>query len=103
MAASARHETRAPLRAHVSAASSCRHSTRHCPVCHRLLRLAVGLRPTGRSGPAAARGAGREPGTRVTAAGRQRPPGSGVVECEPPLAHVCQEQQGLWHVTGVTA
>ncbi|MCS0601563.1 DUF6274 family protein [Streptomyces sp. LP11] len=41
MAASARHETRALLRAHLSAASSYRHVTRHCPVCHRLLRLAL--------------------------------------------------------------
>ncbi|MDG5807453.1 DUF6274 family protein [Streptomyces ossamyceticus] len=41
MAASARHETRALLRAHLSAASSYRHFTRHCPICHRLLRLAT--------------------------------------------------------------
>ncbi|MEV4437845.1 DUF6274 family protein [Streptomyces sp. NPDC049577] len=34
-----RHETRALLRAHLSAASGYRHLTRHCPVCHRLLRL----------------------------------------------------------------
>ncbi|MFJ8943751.1 DUF6274 family protein [Streptomyces sp. NPDC102395] len=40
MAASAGHETRALLRAHLSAASSYRHLTRHCPICHRLLRLA---------------------------------------------------------------
>ncbi|MFG2655419.1 DUF6274 family protein [Streptomyces sp. NPDC048425] len=41
MAASARHETRALLRAHLSAASGYRHLTRHCPVCHQLLRLAL--------------------------------------------------------------
>ncbi|MGW0574493.1 DUF6274 family protein [Streptomyces sp. NPDC002920] len=41
MAASARHETRALLRAHLSAASSYRHLTRHCPIRHRLLRLAT--------------------------------------------------------------
>ncbi|MEV0224610.1 DUF6274 family protein [Streptomyces sp. NPDC050704] len=45
MAASARHETRALLRAHLSAASGYRsgyrHLTRHCPICHRLLRLAT--------------------------------------------------------------
>ncbi|WP_267245421.1 DUF6274 family protein [Streptomyces sp. PR69] len=35
------HETRALLRAHLSAASSYRHLTRHCPICHRLLRLAM--------------------------------------------------------------
>ncbi|WP_328506756.1 DUF6274 family protein [Streptomyces sp. NBC_00391] len=39
MAASARHETRALLRAHLSAASSYHHLTPHCPICHRLLRL----------------------------------------------------------------
>ncbi|MFI8927363.1 DUF6274 family protein [Streptomyces sp. NPDC053474] len=39
--ASARHETRALLRAHLAAASSYRHVTRHCPICHRLLRLAM--------------------------------------------------------------
>ncbi|MBB5121454.1 hypothetical protein AF335_13970 [Streptomyces eurocidicus] len=37
---SIRHETRALLRAHLSAASGYRHLTRHCAVCHRLLRLA---------------------------------------------------------------
>ncbi len=41
MAASVRHETRALLRAHLSAASSYGHATRHCPICHRLLRLAL--------------------------------------------------------------
>ncbi|MFJ4981539.1 DUF6274 family protein [Streptomyces coeruleorubidus] len=41
MAASARHETRALLRAHLAAASSYRHLTRHCPICHHLLRLAM--------------------------------------------------------------
>ncbi|RPK61790.1 hypothetical protein EES43_15140 [Streptomyces sp. ADI96-02] len=40
-APSARHETRALLRAHLAAASGDRHFTRHCPVCHRLLRLAM--------------------------------------------------------------
>ncbi|MGW0418695.1 DUF6274 family protein [Streptomyces sp. NPDC003015] len=47
MAASVRHETRALLRAHLAAASSYRHLTRHCAICHRLLRLAMD------SGPAA--------------------------------------------------
>ncbi|AIV35539.1 DUF6274 family protein [Streptomyces sp. R1] len=41
MATSVRHETRALLRAHLSAASSYGHVTRHCPICHRLLRLAL--------------------------------------------------------------
>ncbi|MFG2121571.1 DUF6274 family protein [Streptomyces sp. NPDC048710] len=45
MTASARHETRALLRAHLSAASSYRHLTRHCPICHRLLRLAMDTGP----------------------------------------------------------
>ncbi|MEU9185479.1 DUF6274 family protein [Streptomyces sp. NPDC048484] len=40
MAATARHETGALLRAHLSAASGHRHRTRHCPICYRLLRLA---------------------------------------------------------------
>lgn len=38
---SARHETRALLRAHLAAATGYRHVTRHCPICHRLLRLAL--------------------------------------------------------------
>ncbi|MFJ8095837.1 DUF6274 family protein [Streptomyces griseofuscus] len=41
MRTSVRHETRALLRAHLAAASSYRHLTRHCLVCHRLLRLAM--------------------------------------------------------------
>ncbi|MEU0856743.1 DUF6274 family protein [Streptomyces griseofuscus] len=41
MGTSVRHETRALLRAHLAAASSYRHLARHCPVCHRLLRLAL--------------------------------------------------------------
>ncbi|MEU4008841.1 DUF6274 family protein [Streptomyces pseudogriseolus] len=45
MTASARHETRALLRAHLAAASSYRHLTRHCPVCHRLQRLALDSAP----------------------------------------------------------
>ncbi|WP_416986706.1 DUF6274 family protein [Streptomyces sp. T028] len=51
MAASARHETRALLRAHLSAASSYRHLTRHCPICHRLLRLAMDGAPRGVQAP----------------------------------------------------
>ncbi|MEV8031362.1 DUF6274 family protein [Streptomyces sp. NPDC086182] len=41
MAVSARHETRALLRAHLAAASGYRHLTRNCPICHRLARLAM--------------------------------------------------------------
>ncbi|WP_425586862.1 DUF6274 family protein [Streptomyces yanii] len=40
-ASTARHETRALLRAHLAAASGYRHLTRHCPICHQLLRLAM--------------------------------------------------------------
>ncbi|MFF4657481.1 DUF6274 family protein [Streptomyces sp. NPDC001381] len=52
MAAAARHETRALLRAHLSAASSYGHLTRHCPICHRLLRLAMDGAPRGTQAPA---------------------------------------------------
>ncbi|MDQ1037299.1 hypothetical protein QFZ75_003715 [Streptomyces sp. V3I8] len=45
MAATVRHETRALLRAHLSAASGHPHRTKHCPVCHRLLRLASASDP----------------------------------------------------------
>ncbi|MGV9252118.1 DUF6274 family protein [Streptomyces sp. NPDC003697] len=45
MTASARHETRALLRAHLAAASSYRHLTHHCPVCHHLLRMAMDSAP----------------------------------------------------------
>ncbi|MEU0630208.1 DUF6274 family protein [Streptomyces sp. NPDC005989] len=41
MTTSAAHETRALLRAHLAAASGRPHLTRHCTVCHRLLRLAM--------------------------------------------------------------
>ncbi|MFI9170399.1 DUF6274 family protein [Streptomyces lincolnensis] len=51
MAASVRHETRALLRAHLSAASSFGHLTRHCPICHRLLRLAMDSPPQTAQGP----------------------------------------------------
>ncbi|WP_407287025.1 DUF6274 family protein [Streptomyces sp. BP-8] len=41
MTTAVRHETRALLRAHLSAATGYRHLTRHCPICHQLLRLAM--------------------------------------------------------------
>ncbi|MCX4725459.1 DUF6274 family protein [Streptomyces sp. NBC_01306] len=41
MTTATRHETRALLRAHLAAAVGYRHLTRHCAVCHRLLRLAM--------------------------------------------------------------
>jgi hypothetical protein len=37
----ARHETRALLRAHLSAAVRYRHRVRHCPVCTTLQKLAL--------------------------------------------------------------
>ncbi|MCZ0994602.1 DUF6274 family protein [Streptomyces noursei] len=60
MTTAVRHETRALLRAHLSAALryGYRHRTHHCPVCHQLLRLAMephgarsGPRRPGRPGP----------------------------------------------------
>ncbi|WP_435238384.1 DUF6274 family protein [Streptomyces sp. YPW6] len=55
-ASAARHETRALLRAHLAAASAYGHLTRHCAVCHRLLRLAMepgaAAEPGGASEPA---------------------------------------------------
>jgi hypothetical protein len=51
MAASARHATRALLRAHLAAASGYRHLTRNCPVCHQLLRLAMEPTQHGEEGP----------------------------------------------------
>ncbi|NGO46416.1 DUF6274 family protein [Streptomyces ureilyticus] len=43
MAVFVRHETRALLRAHLQAASGYRHLTRHCPICHRLQKLAMAM------------------------------------------------------------
>ncbi|MFF9122316.1 DUF6274 family protein [Streptomyces sp. NPDC014889] len=50
MAASARHETRALLRAHLAAASSYRHLTGRCAVCRHLLRLEMAGAPRTASG-----------------------------------------------------
>ncbi|MEV7683456.1 DUF6274 family protein [Streptomyces sp. NPDC088341] len=41
MSSTARHETRALLRAHLAAASGHPHRTGYCPICHRLQRLAM--------------------------------------------------------------
>ncbi|WP_031091128.1 DUF6274 family protein [Streptomyces sp. NRRL WC-3549] len=83
-APTARHETRALLRAHLAAASGYRHLTHHCPVCHRLLRLTMesltapqapyGARESGSAprrpgAPQKATGAGAAPGPGRTAAG----------------------------------
>ncbi|MFF9059212.1 DUF6274 family protein [Streptomyces sp. NPDC101213] len=51
MAASTGHETRALLRAHLSAASSYRHLTHRCPVCRRLQRLVADGAPTAAEEP----------------------------------------------------
>ncbi|OON75624.1 DUF6274 family protein [Streptomyces tsukubensis] len=58
-ASPARHETRALLRAHLAAASGQRHLTRHCPVCHRLLKLA--MEPSRASETACESGPGESP------------------------------------------
>ncbi|WP_328318345.1 DUF6274 family protein [Streptomyces sp. NBC_00388] len=55
MAAVARHETRALLRAHLAAAVGHRHLTRHCAVCHRLLKLAMEPPAADEDGAAAGR------------------------------------------------
>ncbi|MFF3091952.1 DUF6274 family protein [Streptomyces cyaneofuscatus] len=65
-ASTARHETRALLRAHLAAAYGYGHLTRHCPVCHRLLRLAMepgdDARDDGRDGRRDGDRKAREPG-----------------------------------------
>ncbi|MGX1848737.1 DUF6274 family protein [Streptomyces sp. NBC_01456] len=69
MTTAVRHKTRALLRAHLAAATGYRHLTRHCPICHQLLRLA--LEPhAARSGAPAPRAAPEPPPAR----------------CEPPAA-----------------
>ncbi|GGX33536.1 DUF6274 family protein [Streptomyces chryseus] len=57
-ASTARHETRALLRAHLAASTGYRHLTRHCPICHRLLRLAMEPEPTKPARPVSAEGGG---------------------------------------------
>ncbi|MFB7593233.1 DUF6274 family protein [Streptomyces sp. NPDC056160] len=80
MAASARHETRALLRAHLAAASSYGHLTSRCPACHRLLRLAMESTPRPAAAPGAPQppGAGQEPPsgplTALQVLGDQEPP-----------------------------
>jgi hypothetical protein len=48
MSMGGRHETRALLRAHLAAVAGRAHLTRHCPVCHRLLRLAMEPQESGK-------------------------------------------------------
>ncbi|GHH69570.1 hypothetical protein GCM10018793_02210 [Streptomyces sulfonofaciens] len=73
MPASARHETRALLRAHLSAATGYRHLTRRCPICHQLQRLAMepAQLPAAVSGT---QGATRTP--RAPQPGDEGPPGA---------------------------
>ncbi|MFE2441036.1 DUF6274 family protein [Streptomyces melanosporofaciens] len=65
MTTSARHETRALLRAHLAAAAGNRHFTRHCPICHRLLRLAMEPSAAEEAGDGAADGAANGAGDRA--------------------------------------
>ncbi|GHA02055.1 DUF6274 family protein [Streptomyces echinoruber] len=69
MAATARHQARALLRAHLAAAaaSTPRHLTRHCPICHRLLRLALDSAPA--SAPAAVAESGEAVGDESASTG----------------------------------
>jgi Family of unknown function (DUF6274) len=61
-----RHETRALLRAHLSAAAGAGHLTRHCAVCRRLQRLAMQVGP---EGPQTAAEGSHEPSRRRAAEG----------------------------------
>ncbi|MBU3866099.1 hypothetical protein KN815_19075 [Streptomyces sp. 4503] len=65
MTTSARHETRALLRAHLAAAAGNRHFTRHCPICHRLLRLAMEPSAAEEAGDGAANGPGGKAGDKA--------------------------------------
>ncbi|MEU2792546.1 DUF6274 family protein [Streptomyces sp. NPDC007100] len=81
MPTAARHEIRALLRAHLSAATGYRHFTRHCPVCARLLRLA--MEPRGR----AAGAPGGDSADRPPARPATEPSGaSGTAYAPPPEA-----------------
>ncbi|MFE6039688.1 DUF6274 family protein [Streptomyces sp. NPDC056452] len=76
-APAARHETRALLRAHLAAASGYRHVTRHCPICHRLLRLA--MEPvTAPQAPYADPGHGNAPEPTGTSENAAEAPGRGT-------------------------
>ncbi|MEU8786328.1 DUF6274 family protein [Streptomyces sp. NPDC048637] len=77
MTTAVRHETRALLRAHLSAATGYRHLTRHCPICHQLQRLAMEPH-TARSGPPAPSSAPASP-----AAVREPPADEGETPAAP--------------------
>ncbi|GAA2290380.1 DUF6274 family protein [Streptomyces violaceusniger] len=76
MTTSAKHETRALLRAHLAAAAGNRHFTRHCPICHRLLRLAMEPSAADEAGKKAGEGAadGAEHQEREETAAASPPP-----------------------------
>jgi hypothetical protein len=75
-ASTARHETRALLRAHLSAATGYRHRTEHCPVCRKLLRLV--MEPEGEDGADEEEEPGAAPGAAPDTASASRPsPASG--------------------------
>ncbi|WP_184503066.1 DUF6274 family protein [Streptomyces botrytidirepellens] len=76
MTTTAKHETRALLRAHLAAASGYRHFTRHCPVCHRLLRLAMEPAPRAEQAPAEQAPAGPPAGPSTGEAPPAEPDGS---------------------------
>lgn len=82
-APAARHETRALLRAHLAAASGYRHITRHCPICHRLLRLA--MEPvTAPQAPQPDPGNGNAPEPTGTSENAAEAPGRGAVPAPSP-------------------
>ncbi|MEU7567391.1 DUF6274 family protein [Streptomyces fradiae] len=86
-AATARHETRALLRAHLAAASGYRHLTRHCAVCHRLAQYAALPEP-----PPHERRDGRE--NREGREGREGPEGRGRASRETGEHHEGREALG---------
>ncbi|WP_033224813.1 MULTISPECIES: DUF6274 family protein [unclassified Streptomyces] len=78
-AAASPHATRALLRAHLSAAAGYRHLTRRCPICHRLLRLAL------------------EPATSVAEAGAQAVPAGAAEGSEDPAPAAVRPPRRLQH------
>ncbi|MFI5805765.1 DUF6274 family protein [Streptomyces sp. NPDC051561] len=87
-ASTARHETRALLRAHLAAAMNYRHRTEHCPICQRLLLLAMEpecIRPAPAPAPATEPGSAPSPDA-APASDRADPsaPQSGTQDKGPP-------------------
>ncbi len=84
MAASTeKHETRALLRAHLAAAQNYRHRTGSCPVCLRLLRLAIAEQPVEEY----AAGYGAEYGLQPAAPGEDGPAVGASGRTEAPDGH----------------